>query len=497
MDEEASLMGLFSEKDVLQPLFRASESYGLKDCLEILIAASRTGDGRSDLASKNNILPAVLDLSRLLPYPSASQYLSLALKLLRNLCAGEIVVQDSFIVLNGVGVVSTILRSVRVGITGPDHGVIRVGLQVLANISLAGEEHQRAIWRQAFPNEFAELAMVRSRETCDPLCMIIYTCVDGSPGLIAELCGDQGLPVVAEIVRTVSVVGFGEDWLKLLLSRICLEESHFFPLFSILFFHHDCQHIEGANLSGSTCFSSEQAYILSILSIILSERIGEITISNGFALCVFGIFKKSAGAIRYDLRGKTGLPTGSAIIDALGYSLTILKDICALDGRIGIEDDLEDTVDTLVSSGLLELLLGLLRELEPPTIIRKALKKNDNQEATVSCSPKLCPYKGFRRDIVAVIGNCAYRRKHVQDEIRKMNWIFLLLQQCVTDEDNPFLREWGIWAVRNILEGNTENQQIVAELEIQGSVDMPEIADLGLRVQVDHNNRRAKLVNVP
>ena len=137
----------------------------------------------------------------------------------------------------------------------------------------------------------------------------------------------------------------------------------------------------------------------------------------------------------------------------------------------------------------------MLQDLEAPTIIKKAVKQGENQEGTTS-SLKVCPYKGFRRDIVAVIGNCAYHRKHVQDEIRDKNGILLLLQQCVTDEDNPFLREWGIWSVRNLLETNAENQRLVAEMELQGSVDVPELAGLGLRVEVDQKTRRAKLVNV-
>ena len=38
--------------------------------------------------------------------------------------------------------------------------------------------------------------------------------------------------------------------------------------------------------------------------------------------------------------------------------------------------------------------------------------------------------------------------------------------------------------------------RLVAELELQGSVDVPEIAGLGLRLEVDEKTRRAKLVNV-
>ncbi|KAL3829608.1 hypothetical protein ACJIZ3_018410 [Penstemon smallii] len=104
----------------------------------------------------------------------------------------------------------------------------------------------------------------------------------------------------------------------------------------------------------------------------------------------------------------------------------------------------KDAADMLVSAGLIELLLTLLRELEPPTIIRKAMAHSEAKDGTTSHSNKYCPYTGFRRDIIAIIGNCCYRRKHVQDIIRELDRIILLLQQCIIDEDNPFSREWGI-----------------------------------------------------
>lgn len=491
--DDASLVEFSIPQDVLQPLFSASYSSSLEETLENLIEVSRANVGRSDLASKN-ILPVVLQLSQSLPYPPGRHLLLLSLKLLRNLCAGEVANQDAFVERNGVGVVSTILRSAGL-LSDPDYGTVRMGLQVLANVSLAGEEHQRAIWRRFFPDEFVALARVRSRETCDPLCMVIYACYDGCPGLGAELCGDSGLPIVEEIVRTACVVGFGEDWLKLILSTICLEEPHFPWLFSKLCLFDvfsNGEDIEG----GNDLFSSEQVFLLKIISEILNERLNDITILNEFASCVFGIFKRSVGVSNSVLRCKSGLPTGSNAVDILGYSLTILRDICACYSLGGSKDDSMDVVDMLLSSGLIEMLLCLLGELEPPAIIRKALKQGENQDRTSSYSSKPCPYKGFRRDIVAVIGNCAYRRKHVQDEIRQKNGILLLLQQCVTEEDNLFLREWGIWTVRNLLEGNAENQRAVAELELQGSVDVPELAGLGLRVEVDPKTQRAKLVNV-
>ncbi|GAU31486.1 hypothetical protein TSUD_332610 [Trifolium subterraneum] len=247
---------------------------------------------------------------------------------------------------------------------------------------------------------------------------------------------------------------FGEDWIKLLLSRICLEESQLPVLFSKLQFRDilDCEDTK----SRDDQFSSEQQAV----------------------------------------KSKSGLPSGITAVDVLGYSLNMSRDICAHDSRKGNEEDANDIVNVLLSYGLIELLLTLLGDLEPPAIIRKGIKQSDNQDGG-SCSSKPCPYKGFRRDIVALIGNCVYRRKHVQDEIRSRSGILLLLQQCVTDEDNPYLREWGIRSVRNILEGNEENQKVVAELQLQGSADVPEISALGLRVDIDPKTRRAELVNVP
>ncbi|KAI4354956.1 hypothetical protein L6164_003776 [Bauhinia variegata] len=492
-ETDASLLDYSISEDSIQLLFRVSNSAELEKSLEILAGISKSDVGRSELASKG-VLQSVLEILRSVPYASQPHLLLLSLRLLRNLCAGEIANQNSFVELNGVGILSNILCSVA-GSSGPDYGLVRAGLQVLANVSLAGKEHQQAIWEKLYPVGFISLARLRSKETCDPLCMIIYLCCDGGPELFSKLSNDNGWPVMAEIVRTTSSVGFGEDWLKLLLSRICLDESQLRLFFSKL--SPVCvPESEGAEFREDQ-FSSEQSFLLRIVSEILNERIRDITVTKDVALFVFGIFEKSIVVLDHALRIESGLPTGSTAIDVLGYSLTILRDICAQDSLSlrGDKEDAEDVVDLLLSYGLIGLNLSLLGDLEPPAIIRKAITQAKDLDGA-SCSSKPCPYKGFRRDVVSLIGNSVHGRKHVQDEIRQKNGILLLLQQCVTDEENPFLREWGIWCVRNMLEGNEENQQAVAELEMQRSVDVPEISALGLRVEIDQKTKRAKIVNI-
>ncbi|XP_048136371.1 ataxin-10 isoform X2 [Rhodamnia argentea] len=449
-------------KDILNWLFAYSKSTSLADALQALVNISRTADGRADLASKN-VLALILDLIQgHLEYLN-SELLVSSLKLLRNLCAGEVVNQDTFIEKNGVGIILTVLRSA-MHTPSLDCGAVRMALQALANVSLAGERHQQTIWVQFFPNEYLTLARIRSQDTVDPLCMILYTCQDGNPVRLAELCGDHGLSLVTEIARTASIA--------------------IAPAIDSKDVQMDCDE-----------FSPEQAFLQRIVSEILNERMDDVTVSTEFALYILGLFRKASGFVDFSERGKFGLPTGSSPIDVLGYSLTMLRDICAQDGARGPTENAQDATGSLLSSGLLDSLLNLLRELEPPTIIRKTTDHGQCQGNADSKQLKHCPYKGFRRDIVAVIGNCLYWRKSVQDEVRCKDGVFLLMQQCVADEDNPFLREWGIWTVRNLFEGNTKNQQSVAELELRGTVNTPEIVELGLRVELDHKTRRPKLVN--
>jgi len=281
------------------------------------------------------------------------------------------------------------------------------------------------------------------------------------------------------------VVGSVEDyWLKLLVSRICVEDGYFPKLFSKLY--------EDAE---NEIFSSEQAFLVRMVSDIANERIGKVSIPKDTACSILGLFRQSVDVFDFVSGERSELPTGSTIVDVMGYSLVIIRDACA-GGRLEElkEDnkDSGDTVELLLSSGLIELLLDLLSKLDPPTTIKKALNQSPSSS---SSSLKPCPYRGFRRDIVSVIGNCAYRRKEVQDEIRERDGLFLMLQQCVTDDENPFLREWGLWCIRNLLEGNPENQEVVAELEIKGSVDVPQLREIGLRVEIDPKTARPKLVN--
>ncbi|XP_020686695.1 ataxin-10 isoform X2 [Dendrobium catenatum] len=362
----------------------------------------------------------------------------------------------------------------------------RVGLQLLGNVALAGEEHRAAVWAANFPSRFLELAEFREPRVCDALCMVLDTCCSSGGGRrrLEELCDDEkGMPIMLEIIMTALTDGYQEEWLEWLVTKICIEEPYFSQLFEKTGLARDGYSYTDEKY---TVFTNTQAFLLGLLSKCLSERPGDISVTNNFVLGIQKVFKEASNVTDFISRGTSALPTGFPTTDVLGYSLIILRDACAWeDPSLAI---LEAPVNSLLSAGLVELVLGFLQELEPPSIVRRSM---ENTEAK-----KVCPYRGFRRDLVSVIGNCLHGKKEVQDEIRKRNAIPLLLQQCVVDDDNPFLREWGLLTVRNLLEGNLENQQCIVELQLQDTVNTPEISGLGLKVEVNKNTGRAKLVNV-
>ncbi|KIP08818.1 hypothetical protein PHLGIDRAFT_68694, partial [Phlebiopsis gigantea 11061_1 CR5-6] len=76
--------------------------------------------------------------------------------------------------------------------------------------------------------------------------------------------------------------------------------------------------------------------------------------------------------------------------------------------------------------------------------------------------------KGFsylKRDLVRLLGILSSERRSVQDRVRVCGGIQVVMNLCVIDERNPYLREHAILALRNLLHRNKENQMLVNEIQ--------------------------------
>ena len=65
---------------------------------------------------------------------------------------------------------------------------------------------------------------------------------------------------------------------------------------------------------------------------------------------------------------------------------------------------------------------------------------------------------GRKVELVRLVANMAYRCRVVQDALRLKGGLPVMLNHCNIDGHHPMLREWGIFAIRNLCGGNLENQ---------------------------------------
>ncbi|CAE6533478.1 unnamed protein product [Rhizoctonia solani] len=76
-----------------------------------------------------------------------------------------------------------------------------------------------------------------------------------------------------------------------------------------------------------------------------------------------------------------------------------------------------------------------------------------------------------KRDLVRLLGILVHDDPDVQTRVREAGGVQLILGLCAIDENNPFIREHALFALRNLLHKNSENQRIVHEMEPMGKID--------------------------
>ncbi|KAJ2919512.1 hypothetical protein MD484_g885, partial [Candolleomyces efflorescens] len=121
------------------------------------------------------------------------------------------------------------------------------------------------------------------------------------------------------------------------------------------------------------------------------------------------------------------------------------------------------------SQGLIENLIETLRLLDlflPRIYFGKPVPSS-------AAAPKVDP-TGFlyvKRDLVRLLGALAHESRGVQDRTRNANGIPVVMNLCVIDERNPFLREHALFTLHNLLKNNPENQAIVDAIRPAAELD--------------------------
>lgn len=125
--------------------------------------------------------------------------------------------------------------------------------------------------------------------------------------------------------------------------------------------------------------------------------------------------------------------------------------------------------------GLVENLIDTLRLLDlflPRIYFGKPVPNPHPNAAPVNVTGK--DNHGFsyvKRDLVRLLGVLGHESRVVQDRVRASDGLPVVMNMCVVDERNPFLREHAIFTLQALLKDNTDNKAFVDSIRPNAEFD--------------------------
>lgn len=94
--------------------------------------------------------------------------------------------------------------------------------------------------------------------------------------------------------------------------------------------------------------------------------------------------------------------------------------------------------------------------------------------------------------IIEILSYLVYDNFQVQEYLRTLGALHVILSCCGIDDDNPFIKERAIMCLKFLLKGNVENQHLVGALEAKNVVNPEVLEELGGEVHVKDGNIKLK-----
>ncbi|XP_072001409.1 ataxin-10 isoform X2 [Engystomops pustulosus] len=301
----------------------------------------------------------------------------------------------------------------------------RCGLQFLGNVAGGNRASQNSIWKEAFPHLFLNCLTHEDDKVSAYGAMVFYTCMDEDK--TATLLDPTNLHLALGVITAYSKRPDAE-WLMILLELILSKISEKSPL---------------------------------------SER--EMTSLRHIAEFLSDCFQKQCKAVL-----KLASPGDSEEEEAL-VVIRLLDLLCEMTSDA-------DHLSCLQSCpGLLDTVVDTLRLTQ---LAGKQSKNVFTSTHTASLGSDLTHAAvGFKAHLIRLIANLCYRNRENQEKIYQLDGIPLILDNCSIDDNNPFLNQWAVYAIRNLTENNEKNQELIASMERQGLADTSLLENMGLRVE--------------
>jgi len=397
------------------------------------------------------------------------------------------------------GVLSTLVQA------GPGDQALAVkaALQGLANMATGNSAAAVTIWHGLFPDLF--LVTLTSYPALHHLvAAILYRGMHDSPDSRRQITTSTGVQLIQTLVKASSQEP-SELWTQLLLTEVAILENRLLDVLD--------------NLS-----IASQAIALHLIYLDIERRGEDLWTASlpatGIAQALCQLLPMAARACVASGAHTAVMecaPSSAAMIDRLEWALKIIVAITSTDpgGELGSADDVSFQ---LFQCGLVDLVAAALKALPAiqhpgnapspeqlaasgatfpaatpaapgpqPSPPDGALATSPNDDAP--CWPTQTLYPGYRKDLVAVLANLSFGRPPVQLHVSSIGGVELLLQQCQIDDENPMVREYALWGIRNLCT-NPSVQQQIRSLEVQGVADHEVLSRAGYSLGLDARSRR-------
>ncbi|KAL4625075.1 ataxin-10 isoform X1 [Arapaima gigas] len=345
-------------------------------------------------------------------------------------------------------ILNALLR-LRLESTGYLFEALRCGTQFLGNLAVGNQVCKDDIWMHGFPRLFLDLLDHKDEKTAAYASMLLYTSLDSHK--VEEMVLRQENLEVAKKVVGLCRRRPELDWTVLIVTQHFLKST---KLFEKLF-------VEVS--------SQERVTLLELLSAQLAEDCG---LPAGLADFLVSFFLDSSKAVL----GLASCPSGPSCAEE-----EALTPIRLLDTLCEMTSDRKPFVFLQDHPTLLRTAVELLKE------VHFLGKTGDNifsaRQDFSAAGLASHPAASFKAHLVRLVGNLCHANTRNQNQVREMDGIALLLDNCSIDSNNPFIGQWAIFALRVILDQNQENQNVVRALERRGVADDSALREMGFRLE--------------
>ena len=353
------------------------------------------------------------------------QLITECFRCLRNACIECSVNQNSIRNLDTIGVAVDLIllfRELRV----EQESLLtafRCGLQFLGNIASRNEASQRVVWMHAFPELFLSCLNHPDKKIVAYSSMILFTSL--SSERMKEL--EENLNIAIDVV-----------------------EAH--------------------------RKQPESEWPVALLDLTIAKIAGEEPLTKDDVPVFLSHAELVASAFVDQCRAVLHLtaeqPTGDE--EALA-TIRLLDVLCEMTANTDLLGYLQ------VFPGLLERVIDLLRLIhaagsDTTSIFSPCASIKAEGDITNVA-------EGFKSHLIRLIGNLCYKNKENQDKVSELDGIPLILDSCGIDDSNPFLTQWVVYAIRNLTEDNSRNQDLIAKMEEQGLADPSLLKKMGFEVE--------------